>query len=322
MRKIKLTSFVIVIVVAGFAVLSSCKKKTTSNPTPEDTATGTALDNTIAEQVSADLETMGALVVDYGTLASFKLAQGSLLSPMSGSVSVSVPVSGSYTVTFTNYLGMDGHTRNGILVYSIYPVGSHYSNIDMTLSVTTPTVYTVDNNTVTVNYKNIQNNGLIANGGNMQWTTNSSINITKASANGGGTFNWVESNRIHVLLNTTGTITYNSVSYSAAYNSTNNTINWNNTSSGNQNGAIMQINGSSSGTSTDGVTYNAATSNVIQNHNCLPDNTIRPHFHPFSAGTINFNPVGKTTRFINYGYGNCDLIYTITIGGYMATYNW
>jgi hypothetical protein len=222
------------------------------------------------------------------------------------------------TVTFYNYTGNDGHTRNGSIAYAISPIGAHYRDPNMVVTVSTSTLnpYTVDNNTVTIS-KTITNNGLVATGGNMQWTITSNLSIAKAS---GGTFTW-NASRTNVLLNT-NTTTYNNVNYAAAYTGAANAITWgNNATAAPYNGAIIQINGSANGTSVDGLSYSATTTNVVRNNNCTPD-VIRPHFHPFVAGTITFTPSGKTARIINFGSGNCDMTYTISIGTWSETITW
>ena len=323
MKKTNLTLALAGLMIASATIVSSCKKKdTTPTPTPaQDTNSGTASDNTTAEQQSNDVDNVGAQAIDNGTLSTFRLAGGGLISPSSsGSYSVTGGSgSGLVTVTFYNYVGNDGHTRNGSIAYAITPAGAHYRDQNMQITVSTSTLnpYTVDNNTVTIS-KTITNNGLIASGGNMQWTINSNLSIAKAS---GGTFTW-NANRTHVLLNT-NTTTYNGVNYAAAYNGTSTPITWANTAASTApgNGAIIEINGSASGTSVDGVTYSVTATNVVRNHNCTPD-PLRTHFHPFVAGTISFSPAGKTTRVINFGTGNCDMTYTISIGSWSVTINW
>jgi len=324
MKKIKLTLTLVGLVLASATVVSSCKKKdTTTTPTTtpaQDTNAATASDNTTAEQQSNDVDNIGAQAIDNGTLSTFRLAGGGLVSPSSsGSYSVTGgSSSGIVTVTFYNYTGNDGHTRNGSVVYGISPAGTHYRDPSTVVTVSTSTLnpYTVDNNTVTIS-KTITNNGLVAAGGNMQWTINSYLSVVKAS---GGTFTWSAS-KTHVLLNT-NTTTYNNVNYAAAYTGAANAITWGNTANAAPyNGAIIQINGLASGTSVDGVNYNVNTTNVVRNHNCTPD-ALRPHFHPFVAGTISFTPSGKTARIINFGTGNCDMTYTISIGSWSETITW
>jgi len=187
----------------------------------------------------------------------------------------------------------------------------------MMMVVTTPgNTYTVDQNIVSIE-KTITNNGLVASGNNMQWTTVSSLTITKA--NNTGTYTWM-ANRIKVLLNTNATV-YNNISYDAAYTA-NNPITWSNTNtSGNPNGAIIEINGTGYGTSVDDLNYTASATNVVLNRNCTPF-PAKPSFHPLVSGTIIFDPEGKPTRTINYGTGNCLVEFSISIGNASKAVSW
>src|ERR1700757_644093 len=226
MKKTKLTLALAGLMIAGGAIVSSCKKSTTTTPPPaQDTNAGTASDNSMAEQQSNDVENIGAESVDNGSLSTFRLANGGTSVASTGTYNVTGFGSGVVTVTFSNYTGNDGVTRNGSIVYAISPAGAHYRDPGMVITVSTSTLnpYTVDNNTVTIN-KTITNNGLVATGGNMQWSITSNLTIAKAS---GGTFTW-NANRTHVLLNTMAT-TYNGVAYAAAYNGAATPITWGNT---------------------------------------------------------------------------------------------
>jgi hypothetical protein len=318
MKTTKLTLALAGLLIAGGAIVSSCKKSTTT-PTPaQDTNASTASDNNMAEQHSNDVENIGAEAVDNGSLSTFRLANGGLSVASTNTYNVTGFGTGNVTVTFYSYTGADGHTRNGSINYTITG-GTHYRDIGMTITVSTSTLnpYTVDNNTVTIS-KTIYNDGLVAAGGNMQWTINTNLSIAKAS---GGTFTWNTNNRTHVLLNTNAT-TYDGTAYAAAYNGAATPITWGNTAtSGPLNGAIIQIDGTATGTSADGVAYSVTTSGVVRNHNCTPFPG-RLHFHPFVAGTITFTPGNKTPRIINYGNGACDTTYTISIGSWSITITW
>jgi hypothetical protein len=315
MKKTKITIALAGLMIAGAAIVSSCKKSTT---TPADTNASTAKDNATAEQNSNDAENIGAQANENGSLSTFRLAGGGLGNILGANDTVThVAGSGVYTVTFNNFVGTDGHTRNGTIVFSVNPAGAHYRDANMVMTVSTPgNTYMVDGNTVEIS-KTITNNGIVS--GNMQWTIVSNLTIVKAS--GGGTFTW-SANRTHALLNTSAT-TFDGTSYAAVYSSTINTsgpyngtttpINWPE--------AIIQINGTSSGTDVDGTTFTASATNVVRNMNCAPF-PLRPHFHPFCAGTVDFSPAGKTTRVINYGTGSCSTTYTITIGSVTETFTW
>lgn len=315
MKKTKLTLALAGLMIASAALVSSCKKKdSTTTTTPvQDTNGSTAADNNKAEQHSNDAENIGAQANESGSLSTFRLSGGNA-SPFGAQDSVVKTTVGGvdiYTVTFTNFVGRDGHTRNGVISYTVSPSGAHYRDAGMVMTVATPnvggTVYTVDGNTVTIN-KTITNNGFVAAGGNLQWSITSNVTINKV---GGGTVTWgTTSPRTHVLLNTNAGSTYDGAAVPTAYNGTGTAISWNE--------AIIEINGSTSGTSADGVSFSASSSNLVRNMNCAPDPS-RTHFHPFVAGTITFQPAGKTARVINFGTGACDLTYTITIGSWSET---
>ena len=321
MKKTSLNLALAGLLIAGAVAITSCKKKDATTTPAQDTSAGTAADNNTAEQTSNDVENIGAQAVDNGSLSTFRLAGGGTLDPAStGTYTITGAGTGVVTVTFSNYTGKDGHLRNGTLIYTITN-GTHYRDVGMTMTIATTTAnpYSVDGNGITLT-KTVTNNGFVAAGGNLQWTIQTNLSVTKA--NGGGTFTWTTNNRTHVLLNTAATI-YDASNYAAAYNGTGSPITWSNTdtTSGNPNGAIIQINGTASGTSADGVSYTVSTNNVVRNMNCTPIAT-RPHFHPFVAGTVDFTPTGKTTRIINYGSGACDLTYTISIGSWSETLSW
>jgi hypothetical protein len=329
MKKTTLTLALAGLMIASAAIVSSCKKKdsttTTTTPAP-DTNASTAADNNQAEQHSNDAENIGAQANESGSLSTFRLSGGNA-SPFGAQDSVVKTTVGGvdiYTVTFTNFVGLDGHTRNGVISYTVSPSGAHYRDANMVMTVSTPnvggTVYTVDGNTVTIN-KTITNMGIIAPsayGNNMQWDIVTSISVAKAS---GGTFTWnagtTASPRTHVLLNTNSGTMYDGNSVITAYNGVATAISWNE--------AIIQINGNATGTSVDGLSYSVSTNNVVRNMQCTPYPVAHPHFHPFVAGTVDFTPSGKTTRIINFGNGACttnNQTYTISIGSWSETLAW
>ncbi len=308
MKKKTLSIAIAAMVLLSGGFVASCKKKdtaTTPTTTP-DTSSGTAADNNSAENHSNDAEQIGAESIDNGSLTTVaRLGSGSgMISPLSGSITIT-PSAGNILVTFNNYVGMDGHYRNGSILYS-YSGGTHYRDPGMTIVVTTPSAnpYMVDSNTVNIN-KTIINNGI--SNGTMSWAITSTVTITKPS--GAGSFTWT-GNRTKTLLNTAA-ITWNGNSYAAAYNGTSAPISWGS--------ALIGITGSASGSSTDGKSYTAnINSQLVRDFNCSPS-SLHTHFHPFIAGEIDFTPAGKTTRQINYGTGACDETYTITIGSWSTT---
>jgi hypothetical protein len=343
MKKRNLTLALVGLLIGGAIIISSCKKKdsSTAATSPPDTNASTASDNNMVEQNSNDAENIAAQANDNGSLSTFRLAGGaSTMSTtqngmMGGTVTTAGFGTGTITVTFNNYIGYDMVTRNGeiIITNMMMTNATHYRDPGMMMTITTGTganVYTVNNNTVTIN-KTIQNttNGIpsATNNVNMTWAITSTITINKAS--GGTPISWTAS-RTHTLLNTVGTYTLGGTTYAAAYTNSVTPITWANTATGSnlENGAIIEINGNSSGTSSDGLTFSASSTNVICNMNCAPFATVsggampRPNFHPFCSGTVNFTPQGKQTRIINYGTGGCSTTYTISIGSWSETLSW
>ena len=242
---------------------------------------------------------------------------------MSGSVSISPidTVNKKITVTFTNFVGLDLHERNGTIVFDYSQSAPHaywYRDSGLVLNVSTPgNTYSVDGYTVEVT-KTIKNLGRVTNG-NLTWNDNSNITIIKPALAGGGAIHW-QCNRNTVLLNTNscnytlGNGTAGTTTYPAVFHGYGggplNYINWPQ--------AIVSVSGTFSGTASDGETYTGSVSSsspLVLNFNCTPPGTR----YLYVAGTLNFTPAGKLTRSINYGTGTCDLTYVLSIGGFSVT---
>jgi hypothetical protein len=324
MKKTKLTIALSGLMIATAVIISSCQKKNSSTTTP-DTSTTSSTDNNTAQQSSHDVTNFGSEGIESnngtgnGSLSTYKLSNGGgLPAPMSGSVSVSINTANkNMTVTFINYVGYDGHTRNGTIYYDWSTSTNNavwYRDSGLVLNVSTPSNnYTVDNYTVHINSKQIKNIGRV--GGQLTWTDNSNITITKPSS--GGTIQW-QGNWTIALLNTGSytSTTYDGTAASYTYTpvfhgyggTIANSISWAQ--------ALVSVNGTFNGTASDGETYSGnITSPLILNLNCTPPGTR----YLYVSGVLNFTPTGKTTRVINYGSGTCDLTYTITIGSWSAT---
>jgi hypothetical protein len=298
------------------ATTTSCKKDSTSTTSTTssgttDTNTNTAKDHQDAENNSNDVDQMGAEGIDNGNVNSnYKIAAGGLLSPMSGNITITPnPINRTVMITFSSYVGLDGHLRNGTIMYDYsasISTATHYRDSGIVIAITTPNNdYYVDSNKIQVN-KTITNKGRITNG-NLTWHITTNLTITKA--NNGGTIQW-SSTRDNILLNT-NTISYNGSSVQASFTGYNSPINWST--------AVIGVNGSANGTSTDGTSFSANISSMlVRNFNCSPS-LIHHHFHPFVAGEIDFTPSGKATRKINFGTGACDETYTVTIGSWRVT---
>jgi len=315
MKKNILSIAISSLMVITIATTSSCKKDstTTSSGTygTADTNTNSARDHQDAENNSNDVDQMGAEGMDNGNInANYRTVNGGLLSPMSGSITITPnPVNKTLVLTFSNYVGLDGHLRNGTIMYDYSASlnsATHYRDSGIVITITTPNNdYYVDSNKIQVN-KTIANKGRITNG-NLTWHITTNLTITKA--NNGGTIQW-SSTRDNILLNT-NTISYNGVVIQASFTGYNTPISWST--------AVVGITGSANGTSADGMSFMANISTMlVRNFNCSPSLT-HHHFHPFVAGEIDFTPSGKTTRKINFGVGACDETYTISIGNWSVT---
>jgi hypothetical protein len=329
MKKTKLSLAVAGLMLVSAIAITSCKKSTTTTTPATDTSTTSSTDNNLAQQNAHDITNFGSEGIDNSTLTSYKLANGtgqpSVLSGVSGTATVVInPTAKTATVTFINFIGYDGHTRNGTVMYDWSAslstptyTAQYYRDSGMVINITTPTVggvvYTVDNNTVHVNSKTIKNIGRV--NGQLTWTDNSNITITKT--NNGGTIQW-QGNWSVALLNTSAYTytTFNGTASSYTYPGVftsyggppSNYIDWTK--------ALVSVSGTFSGTAADGETYTGNISTpLILNFNCTPQWSR----YLYVSGVLNFTPTGKATRTINYGTGVCDLTYVVSIGSYSIT---
>jgi hypothetical protein len=314
MKKNILSLAISSLIIIMVATTSSCKKDstTTSSSTSYSNAdTYSARDHQDAENNSNDVDQIGAEGMDNGNInTNYRTIGGGLLTPMSGSITITPnPANKTLTLTFSNYVGLDGHLRNGTIMYDYSASlnsATHYRDSGIVITITTPNNdYYVDSNKIQVN-KTITNKGRITNG-NLTWHITTNLTITKV--NNGGTIQWF-STRDNILLNT-NTISYNGSTIQSSFTSYNIPINWST--------AVIGITGNANGTSSDGISFIANISSMlVRNFNCSPS-LIHHHFHPFVAGEIDFTPSGKITRKINFGTGACDETYTISIGNWSVT---
>jgi hypothetical protein len=326
MKKTKLSLILSGVIIVTAIIVASCKKSTTTTPTTTpDTSTTSATDNNTGQQSSQDITNFGSQGIDNGSLSTYRLAQGaSVFAGVSGTATVIPAGNKKIEVTFINFVGLDGHTRNGTIEYdwssslsTTTYTANFYKDSGLVINVTTPlNNYTVDNNTVTINTKTIKNIGRVYTSGQPQltWTDVSNITITKPSS--GGTIQW--NGNWNIALLNTGSYTYTNLdgtstthNYPAVffgYGISNNFIDWTQ--------ALVSVNGTFGGTASDGETYTGNISSpLVLNFNCTPMWTK----FLYVAGTINFTPTGKTTRSINYGSGVCDLTYVVSIGSFSVT---
>src|SRR6185312_12153537 len=186
MKKTKLSLAFAGLMLASAVIMSSCAKKTTTTTPTSDTSTTSSTDNSTAQQHAHDITNFGSEGIDNQGLTSYKLANGSgqpsVLSGVSGTASVTINASSKTAlVTFVAFVGYDGHTRNGSILYDWSTsmstptyTAQYYRDSGMVLNISTPNiggvVYTVDGNTVHVNSKTITNKGRI--NGQLTWTDN------------------------------------------------------------------------------------------------------------------------------------------------------
>ena len=300
------------LILAGAITFVSCKK--TSNPTtPKSYNTSGTADNNTADNTSKDLNNIGAEAIGSGTLTTYKLSagqgNGGVISPMSGSVVIfvdSIP-NKWLTVTFSNFVGYDGHTRNGTIKYNwsgstcSSPYYFEKNGFDVIISSPSNDYY-VDGNHVVINQKEVKNIGVDANGC-YNWTDVANINIVKA--NNGGTISWTHNGNM-ILVNTNA-ITYNGVNVNGVYPTSGGFIDWLH--------AIIGFTGTVTGTTASGDAYTATiTTRVDYNMNCSPiSGTLWQYFHPPVAGALDYVQGGVTYN-INYGSQTCDDTYVVTVG--------
>ncbi|MFI5142199.1 MAG: hypothetical protein ACHQII_07565, partial [Bacteroidia bacterium] len=153
MKKTKLSLVLGGLVIVGAVIVSSCKKSTTTTTTP-DTSTTSSTDNNSAQQYAHDITNIGSEGIENnnGSLSTYRLTQGGLLSPLNGSATITFNTGGTrnMTVVFNQYVGRDNHTRNGTLFYNWNSSPSNvnwFRDSGLVLNISTPNNdYTVDGN--------------------------------------------------------------------------------------------------------------------------------------------------------------------------------
>ena len=187
------------IVLAGSLMLTSCKKSTaTSTP---DTESGSAGDNTYAENTANDITNIGSQASESGGTSLSTYKTGAEAGIMLASNATLTIVGKVITVDFGPTPGItcaDGRVRSGQLIYN-FTASTVTPNVfrtpGFTFNVTTNN-YVVDSYTVNVINKTVTNttnpgfptNPTPANT-NMTWNINANIQIIKPA--GGGTITWL-----------------------------------------------------------------------------------------------------------------------------------
>jgi hypothetical protein len=296
------------LVLAGTLMLGGCKKKTKETENPDDDRT-TAEENSVAEGIMSDVAGIGSQGSENGTLSTYRGDMGNAFFMSSCAAINTNTVTRTFTVDFGTVpcLCNDGKSRSGKLIfdYSASPPSPvYYRTPGFKMSITSQN-YSVDGYTVTAGSKTITNTTPSANvtptlaaGAKLTWNITANMTIAKPASGGGGNITW-SCNRTKTLENS-----------STAYVDQSTPINWSI--------ARIKLDGSASGTATNGDGYTAnlvglirdfGTCGVGQGKKC-----------PFIQGVIEFTPGSKATRYIDFGNGTCDRIATITINNIQYTF--
>ncbi len=185
-------------------------------------------------------------------------------------------INGILTIDFgSGCVGRDGRTRSGAII--ITHTGGRYFDPGSSRVVTFNNYY-VDGRHVE-GTRSVINNGFNASG-NMTWTiTATNMRITRPD----GT--WHEWNDQRTREMTAG--------YGDSL--------WIND--------IYLINGSGSGTNSNGGSATSTITNLLRDHSC----------HWIVSGIIEFTPASRPTRTIDFGNGTCDDVATVTLNGNTRT---
>ncbi len=297
MKKIKSVVMIAAIVVASGLVVMSCKKN--KDVTPADTDTEGAKDNSMAENASSDIISIGSQASDNSTggLSSYRMGEADQVLSSCATVTRDT-IAHIVTVTFNNSTCLDGRTRNGVLTfdYSASTGGArHYRDPGFSCTVTS-NGYVVDGNQINIVSKTISNTtpvGFDPAVTNETWHIVANINVVKANGN---TISW-SCDRTKTLLNT-----------STTYTNAQTPINWQM--------ARVGITGTASGTRGNGETFTVTvTSQLIRDFGSC---SIAGK-HPFIQGTLDYAPSNKPVRHFDFGSGTCDLNATVTINNVTYT---
>ncbi len=268
-------------------ILGGCKKAT---PTT-DSETTSSNENAFAQSRFNESGSISDQAAS-GSLSSYRLAPGagtgSLLSACATLTFDTINHSNPDTIIInfgtTNCLCSDLRYRRGI-IYVTYTKPHYWDSLDViTLSFSN---YYVNDYGIS-GVKTMTNEGRI----NGQSTYNSTVTngmITKPANSGGGSYTYNENiTRKWTAGESTPLIWFDDV---------------------------FQYTGSSNGVSSTGSGYTATITNPLVYKLDCPEWIVQ--------GTIDFTPIGKATRVIDFGTGNCDNICTVTISGTVYTlYMW
>jgi hypothetical protein len=258
----------------------SCKKTKTTPPSPTDTDTSVAADNSLAEGIYNDVQNISdqASAGDLkfyspkynGNLQDIQTFEKNSCATITHD-SISIPRTLVIDFGSSNCLCQDGNNRRGKI--NISYIGKYRESGSVhTISFTD---YFVNDNQV-IGSKSVTNNGKNTNG---HTTFTIAVDGQIIKANSAGTLTW-KSNRTREWLEGEDTKTWIDDVYS--------------------------IIGFTSGSNSKGNSYTAViTSPLHRALNC----------HWFDAGVIELNQTGKVLKTIDYGSGTCDADATVIILG-------
>jgi hypothetical protein len=267
-------SLLIGITVTLFALSTGCKKDENDN---EDFKT-TAEDIGQSESVSSDVDNITSEFAKSGTF-SIECSQNQTYDQFNLSTCAVVTndsINHILTIDFgTGCVGHDGKTRSGKLIVTYN--GTGYFDAGSSWVVTFDNFH-VGNRHVE-GTRSVVNNGLNGSG-NMTWTINAqNMKITRAD----GSWRSWNSLRTRELVSGYGDNT------------------WTND--------IYVINGTTTGTNSNGESVSCTLSNITRDHSC----------HYITSGIIAVTPSNRPMRSIDFGTGTCDDIATVTKNGNSRT---
>ncbi len=273
MRFVKI--LVSTVLTAAIFTFTGCKK---DKETSADDFQTTAEDIGQAESVTSDIDNVSSQVSKVGSFSNQSSQNPSLDQFNFNSCATVTHDSINHVITYdfgTGCTGHDGKTRSGIIIVNY--TGSGYFNAGSSWTVTFNNFYV--NNRHVEGTRTVTNNGLNA-AGNMTWSINAqNMLITRPD----GTWRSWNSQRTREMVSGYGDST------------------WTND--------VYLINGTSTGTNSQGETVTCIHTNVRRDLAC----------HFITSGTIEITPSGRPARTIDFGNGNCDDLATVTKNGISKT---
>ena len=276
-KKLLLPSIMIGAILTLFSLNTGCKKDT---ETGNDNFQAVAEDIGQAESVSSDVDNMTSEVARMGTFSHNEAQEPSMDQFNFNSHTCATVTNDSinHILTFdfgTGCTGNDGKSRSGKVIVTY--TGTGYFDAGSSWVVTFDNFYV--NNRHVEGVRSVINNGLNT-AGNMTWTIDAqNMRITRAD----GSWRSWNSQRTREMI--------------AGYGD----HSWAND--------VYQINGTSSGSNSEGESVSCTLTNIRRDHSC----------HFITSGTMEITPSGKPVRTIDFGDGTCDDLASVTKNGIVRT---